>query len=87
MVETKARARLNAKLQGSTQSSLAEDLGIHQSRISQWASGHGRPEAHYREALRILLGIPTQAWFTDAEAEVVKRASLRRSTKRAACSP
>jgi transcriptional regulator with XRE-family HTH domain len=84
MVETKAQARLKALLEGSTQSSLAQELGVGQSRVSQWCSGQSRPEPHFREALWILLRIPRSAWLTTEEATFLRRISLLRADKRQA---
>lgn len=83
MVETKAQASLKAQLEGSTQSSLAQELGVGQSRVSQWCSGACRPEPHFREALWILRKIPRLDWLTNAEAEVVRRASQLRKQRAA----
>ena len=83
MVETEARGLLNAELEGWTQSSLARLLGVRQSRVSLWSSGRSRPEAHHREALWLLLGIPTTAWFTLAETKFLRRiAKVRRGKLR-----
>lgn len=54
-----------------SQSSLARELRINQSAVSQWARGLSRPEAHYREALETLCGIPARSWQTIAEQAVV----------------
>jgi transcriptional regulator with XRE-family HTH domain len=82
MVETRARTLLIERLEGARQSDLALELGVRQGRISQWKTGHSRPEPHYREALRILLGIPPLEWLTPDELLVITRVQTKRRPKR-----
>jgi transcriptional regulator with XRE-family HTH domain len=59
---------------GRSQSKLAELLGIGQSSVSLWVHGRSRPDAHIREALEVITGVPRGAWETDDERAVVTRA-------------
>jgi ribosome-binding protein aMBF1 (putative translation factor) len=58
---------------GRSQSMLARKLGIGQSSISLWYHGKSRPDAHLREALEVICGIPRGAWETEKERDVVAR--------------
>jgi transcriptional regulator with XRE-family HTH domain len=73
---TEGRRLLAAWLKGAgrSQTALAHLLRINQAMISAWASGSCRPEAHHREALEHLTGIPARAWQTPAERAYVRRA-------------
>lgn len=52
---------------------LANELGISQPSVSAWVRGTSRPEEHLRDALRMLTGIPVDAWRTAVESRQVTR--------------
>ncbi|MEP7124703.1 MAG: hypothetical protein ABJE95_27490 [Byssovorax sp.] len=84
MLDTEGRRLLNERLQNTTQIELAKSLEVHQSNVSLWSTGRTRPEPHHREALLVVLGIPTIAWLTPEELEVIARVSKTRDRKRRA---
>jgi hypothetical protein len=82
-LETEGRTQLLAWLAAPgdpprSQSSLSRQLGLNQSAVSQWARGLSRPDAHMRDVLEFLCGIPARAWQTPAERAVVLAARLGR---------
>lgn len=50
-----------------SQRDLAELLGVSQPSVSAWVRSTSRPEAHLREMLEVVVGIPKGAWLTDDE--------------------
>lgn len=56
-----------------SQSSLARLLSVSQPSVSAWLAGPNRPEAHHREALEALTGIPADDWKTSHERALVQR--------------
>lgn len=80
-LETEGRALLLAWLSASSepprsQSSLARQVRLNQSAVSQWTRGLSRPDAHMREVLEIVCGIPARAWQTRTEQALVVAARL-----------
>ena len=69
MIYTTARKALKAFLAAGSlsQSSLAARLGIAQPSVSAWLAGTTRPQAHYREAIERIAGVPAKDWQTDDE--------------------
>lgn len=61
-----------------SQSSLSRQLGLNQSAVSQWVRGLSRPDAHMRDVLELVCGIPARAWQTSAEQALVVAARLGR---------
>lgn len=55
-----------------SQVALGAELGVDQSAISAWARGTARPEPHFREALRRIALIPTEAWYSPDELAIAK---------------
>jgi transcriptional regulator with XRE-family HTH domain len=55
-----------------SQSWLARRLHVSQPSVTAWLNGDSRPEAHNREALALLTGIPAPAWMTDDEHAIVE---------------
>ncbi len=53
-----------------TQAELARRLGIKSASVSAWKDAVARPEAHFRDALERLLGIPAGDWMTDDERRI-----------------
>ncbi len=49
---------------GRAQEDLAQELGVHQSTLSRWASGKQRPDIDYILKLRDICEIPVEAWAT-----------------------
>lgn len=56
-----------------SQSSLARALGVSQPSVSAWIAGPNRPEAHHREALEAITGVPADDWKTERERALVLR--------------
>ena len=76
MIYTNARKALKAFLSAGSlsQSSLAARLGIAQPSVSAWLAGTTRPQAHYREAIERIAGVPARDWQTDDERTWVESA-------------
>jgi transcriptional regulator with XRE-family HTH domain len=53
-----------------SQAELARRIGVSQPTVSDWANAKIRPEAHHRQAVERVLGIPADGWMTDAERAV-----------------
>lgn len=70
-----------------SQSTLARTLGVSQPSVSAWLAGTSRPEAHHREALELLTGIPADAWKTDVERALVARTRAAVEAARNAAAP
>lgn len=66
---------LNGDPKARTKRSVALALGVTASAVGQWAAGKVAPGYVYRRALRILTGIPEEAWVTEAERETLQRAN------------
>lgn len=60
-----------------SQSWLARTLNVSQPSVSAWLTGASRPEAHHREALEALTGIPADEWKTSDERALVLRMRAR----------
>lgn len=52
-----------------SQENLAEQLGVHQSTLSRWASGKQKPTLPWLLKLRDVLGISVDSWGESAAAE------------------
>jgi len=46
---------------------IARTIGVKSSTVAAWIAGRGRPSALHAYALFVLLGIPVEAWLTEAE--------------------
>ncbi len=60
-----------------TQAFVAEQVGTSQPAVSAWLRGIYRPEPPYRSALKLLAGIPEEAWLTSAERRALDEAVAR----------
>ena len=76
MIYTTARKALRAYLDAESvsQSALAARLGVAQPSVSAWLAGITRPQAHYREAIERIAGVPARDWQTDDERTWVESA-------------
>jgi transcriptional regulator with XRE-family HTH domain len=72
-IKTEGQRRLLAwrgKNPERTQEFIGEKLGINQSAVSAWCRGTSRPEPHFRQALKLLAGIPEDSWETREETKL-----------------
>jgi transcriptional regulator with XRE-family HTH domain len=60
-----------------SQTAVADVLGVKQPTVSAWVSGQARPEPHLRDVLEELTGIPTEQWELKAERDQRSRALAR----------
>lgn len=56
-----------------TQTALADRLGVKQALISQWLNGKARPSARLREALETVCEIPAHHWLDASETAELAR--------------
>lgn len=79
MFKTTARVLLAKHLRSTktTQTALADRLGINQASISAWVLGKSRPEWHQRLALFCIADIDPMAWLTPAELRLIERLGAR----------
>lgn len=65
---------LEADRENRTKTLVADAIGVSSSAVGQWASGKAVPGHVYRPALRVLTGIPEDAWVTEDERARVQSA-------------
>lgn len=61
----------------SSQTAVAELLGVRQPTVSAWVSGHARPEPHLRDAIAELTGIANDEWELRSERDQRAKALAR----------
>lgn len=58
---------------GLSQADLAEKLRVKRSTVHRWLNG-SRPEPPLREALKLVIGIPEDAWLSAADRRAIQHA-------------
>ncbi len=85
MTDTPGRKALIEFLQadaGRSQRWLARLLEVGQSCVSLWVRGQCCPDNVHIEALRVVAGIPADAWLTDEDREKLARVAMKEHVMR-----
>jgi hypothetical protein len=70
--DTEGRKLLVKALALTTEAEIAKAIGCAQQQVSSWKRGQSRPKPEFREALKGIIGVPVEAWFTRRELVIAR---------------